>query len=265
MKRKRQRALPNALVAFLGILTLYAPVNYANSRTIEFPFKLSADLRSEFSVGSRVGSPGVMLIEASWAPIGIQNAFGSSAASLSLVILRPDGVEVVRRRGVSPLRLDYRITEDEIDRLVAMRKPEWTIKLINDVDRARTEVEGKLRITIPNSARSLVDKQFTLLDARNAQEMAFSVTMPGRLVIEAFWQEDQLSTQPAGQSPLALLLIHPAQDRTYARRQGGSPLRVEQQVTEREIDKGMRWIARIENLGQTKVKGLLRVSFFPSP
>ncbi|HUE83904.1 MAG TPA: hypothetical protein VMM84_17505 [Pyrinomonadaceae bacterium] len=260
-----KRLLICAFIGWLCVFPLTPPAAHANSRTIEFPFKLSADLRSEFSVGSRVGSPGVMLIEATWAPIGIQNAIGSSGTALSLVILRPDGVEVVRRRGVSPLRLDYRITEDEIDRLGVMRTPEWTIKLINDVDRARTEVEGKLRITIPNSVRSLVDQQFTLLDARNAQEMAFSVTMPGRLVIEAIWQKDKLSTEPAGQSPLALLLIHPAQDRTYARRQGGSPLRVEQQVTEREIDKGMRWIARIENLGQAKVRGLLSVSFFPSP
>lgn len=264
MKYDSNRIFVSALMACLILFTLPPSVGKAASRTIEFPFKLSADLRSEFSVASRVGSPGVMMIEASWAPIGIHGSIGSSASALSLVVLRPDGVEAVRRRGVSPLRLDHRVSEEEIDRLAALRKLEWTIKLINDVDSVRTEVGGKLRITIPNTARSLVDQQFTLLDAKNAQEMAFAVTMAGRLVIEALWQKDQPSA-PADQSPLALLLIHPAQSRTYARRQGPSPLRVEHQVTEREIDKGIRWVVRIENLGQAKVKGLIKVSFFPSP
>lgn len=264
MKDHFSRIFLSVLMAWLVLITLLPSAGNAAPRTIEFPFKLSADLRSEFSVGSRVGSPGVMMIEASWAPIGIQSAIGSSASALSLVVLRPDGVEVVRRRGVSPLRLDHRVSEEEIDRLAALRKLEWTIKLINDVDSVRTEVGGKLRITIPNTVRSLVDQQFTLLDAKNAQEMGFAVTMAGRLVIEVFWQKDQPSV-PADQTSLALLLIHPAQNRTYARRQGQSPLRVEQQVTEREIDKGIRWVARIENLGQARVKGLIKVSFFPSP
>jgi hypothetical protein len=234
------------------------------SRTVEFPFKVSADLRSEFRAKPPVVCAGLIIAEARWTQVRAAGSAELQPRPLSLILFRPDGTEAARRAGTSPLRLEYRAAEAEVEGSSAAGGSAWAVKLVNDADGDRAEVEGRLRVTVPLSATVLVEAQFTLLASGNAQEMAFTVARPGRLVMEAGWRTDSLSGTRAEQTPLALLLIHPGQDKTYARRQGPSPLRVERQITEGEIDKGLRWIARIQNDGGTKVKGLLKVIFTPA-
>lgn len=229
------------------------------SRIIEFPFKLSGDSRSEFRAKTQIVSAGRILIEAQWqAPKQPQQL-----SALTLLILRPDGVEAVRRVGTSPLRIEHYLTEAELDDFASANGTSWSIKLIND-NGGGEELEGKLRITVPLSSRVLVNSQFTLLSLGNAQEMPFTITVPGRLVIEASWQADPLAGNSPLPSHLTLQLVHAGSDKTYARRRGADALRIEQQVTDLEIDRGLRWIVRVQNEGQSKVKGLLKVTFVPS-
>jgi hypothetical protein len=62
-------------------------------------------------------------------------------------------------------------------------------------------------------------------------------------------------------------MIHPGQNKIYARRQGQSPLKAEHQVTEQELDKGLRWVVRVQNDSgdpQAKARGRVKVIFMPS-
>jgi len=231
----------------------------ANTRTLEFRFGLSADLKSEFSSKFVALSPGRIVIQASWNSTGIS----APQVSLNLILIRPDGSEAARRNGSSLLQLEYRATEQEIEGFTRNRNTRWTVRLVNSVDEKRQEVTGKLRITVPAVSRSLEDTQFTLVGSGNAQEIPFVVPAPGRIVIEATWQADSLSASATAQTPLTVSLIHPGQARTYARRQGGSPVRVEHQATEQELDRGSRWIVRVQNDSQIKVKGRLKVLYTP--
>lgn len=250
-------------VALFVLLTMFSgatsSVASGDSRTVEFPFRLSGDLRSEFRAKTQIVSPGTIVIEAQWRPL--KQTQGLS--SLTLVVMRPDGLEAVRRSGRSPLRLEHHLSEADLDNSSSSKQASWAVKLINENEDGQ-EIEGKLRITVPLSTRVLVNTQFTLLSLGNAQEMAFSVMAPGRLVLEANWQSDPLGGNQSGPSQLTLQLVHAGQDKTYARRRGADGLRIEQQVTELEIDSGLRWIARVQNEGQSKVKGLLKVTFVPS-
>src|SRR5262249_13501736 len=110
----------------------------------------------------------------------------------------------------------------------------------------------------------LEDAQFTLLGAGNAQEIPARIPAPGRVVIEAEWRPDPLIPDAAAQPQLTLSLIHPGLDKTYARRIGKSGLRIEQQITEQELERGRRVTVRLQNDGAAKVKGRVKVSFFPS-
>jgi hypothetical protein len=127
----------------------------------------------------------------------------------------------------------------------------------------RYDVDGTLRVGVPVAARKFADTQFTLLGLSNAQEISFSVSVPGRVVIEAKWETDVLTGKQNEQLPLVLSLTHLGQARIYARRPGKSPLRIEQQITEQDIDRGKNWITRIQNDGQFKVRGVLIITFTP--
>lgn len=232
----------------------------ANTRTLEMRFALSADTRSEFSTRFDALSPGRILIEGRWAAAGA----GSVSIALNLILIRPDGSEAARKGGTALLRLEYRASEREIDSFIGRGRTSWTVKVINNADANRKEVAGKLRITIPASSRKVLDTQFTLLGSSNAQEIPFLVPAPGRIVVEADWSADSLSASEQRALPMMLSLIHPGQARTYARRQGASPLRIEHQVTERELDRGARWIVRVQNDNQAKIKGRVRVIYTPS-
>ena len=135
------------------------------------------------------------------------------------------------------------------------------LKIFND-ENNRSEITGTVRITLPVEIRTLEDTQFTLLGSGNAQEIAFIVPAPGRLEVQTSWQRDGLENKSS--VILTVSLLHPGESRTYARRQGTSPVDVDQQVSEEALDKGSRWVVRVQNDTQEKVSGRLRVSYTPS-
>ncbi|HZF40235.1 MAG TPA: hypothetical protein VE715_15520, partial [Blastocatellia bacterium] len=149
------------LVSWLYLLSL---TTGANTRTIESPFTLSSDARSEFRASFQVFSAGRIVIEGSW------NVEQSGAYPLHIALVRPDGSEAARREGHGPLRLEYAIAETEVDKFNSESPAKWNAKIINSAATTRREVSGKLRLTIPTSARTLEDTQFTLLGSGNAQE-----------------------------------------------------------------------------------------------
>jgi hypothetical protein len=241
------------LVAWLGLLSLPAG---ANTRTIESPFALSSDARSEFSTSFQVFSAGRIVVEGSW------NVEQGGAYPLHIALVRPDGSEAARREGHSPLRLEYAIAETEADKFNSESPAKWNAKVINSAATARREVSGKLRLTIPTAARTLEDTQFTLLGSGNAQEIPIRVIAPGRVTIEVEWRNDSPSANEA--APLTLSLEHPGTDRIYARRTAKSPLRIEQQITAADIERGKRIVVRLQNDDTAKVKGRVKVTFAPA-
>lgn len=243
----------------LCVVTLLTGAGSANTRTLETRFALSADSRSQFIKPFPLLSPGRVVIEATWN----SNTAGAAQGSLTLILLRPDGTESARKAGLSPLRLEQFASGQDVDSS-SSRTANWKVKLLNDADRNKTEATGTLRITIPATSRTLEDTQFTLLGSGNAQEVAFNVLAPGRLSIAINWEPDPLSRGSAEMVPLVVSLIHPGESRTYARRQGTSPMTVEQQATEEALDHGERWIVRVQNDSQKKVKGTLRIIYTPS-
>ena len=220
-------------------------------------FALSADARSEFTRQFPVLSAGRILVEANWQ----SPTTGKVIAPLTLILIQPDGTVATSRNGTSVLRLEHRASEQDVERLAGSKDQRWTVKILNNANADRSEVSGTLRITVPAASRALEDTQFTLLGSSNAQEIPFNVPAPGRLEIETSW-DPEISN--SAQVPLVVSLIHPGASRTYARRQGPSPIKVEQQITEIVLDQGARWIVRIQNDSQTKVSGRVRIVYTPS-
>ena len=234
----------------LGMATL------ANTRAIETPFGLSSDARSEFSASFQVFSGGRIVIEGVW------NAQKVGAYPLHIALVRPDGSEAARREGNSPLRIEYAIAEAEADKFNSDSPAKWNVKVTNGAAPERREVSGKLRLTIPAAARTLEDTQFTLLGAGNAQEIPIRVIVPGRVTVEAEWRNDSPAANEA--TPLTLSLEHPGMDRIFARRTAKSPLRIEQQITSADIERGKRIVVRVQNDGAARVKGRVKVTFAPA-
>jgi hypothetical protein len=174
----------------------------------------------------------------------------------------PDGSEAARREGNSPLRLEYAIAETEADKFNSESPAKWNVKVINSVAPERHEVSGKLRLTIPAAARTLEDTHFTLLGSGNAQEIPLRILAPGRVTVEAEWQGDSPAADEA--LPLTLSLEHPGTNRIYARRAAKSPLRIEQQITSVDIERGKRVVVRVQNDNTAKVKGRVKVTFAPA-
>ncbi len=251
MERIGRKAL--LLVSWLGLLSL--PTG-ANTRTLESPFALSADTRSEFSTTFQVFSAGRIVIEATW------NAQQNSAHPLRIALIRPDGSEAAQREGHSPLRLEYAIAEAEADKFNSESPAKWNVKIINSAAPERHEVSGKLRLTVPAAARTLEDTQYTLLGSGNAQEIPIRVPAPGRVRVEAEWRNDSLTANEA--APLTVSLEHPGMDRIYARRTAKSPLRIEQQITAADIERGKRIVVRLQNDNTARVKGRVKVTFAPA-
>lgn len=243
------------LIALSVMFSMVTAVR-AGTRTLEMPFALSADARSEFSKQFPLLSVGRILVEANW------NTPNTSSVPLTLILIQPDGTIAISKNGGSILRLEHRVSEQDLERFAGSKEPKWTVKILNDADSSRSEVSGTLRITVPAASRALEDTQFTLLGSGNAQEIPFNVPAPGRLDIETSW--DPEISKPSAQVPLVVSLIHPGESRTYARRQGTSPIRVEQQITELALDQGGRWIVRVQNDSQTKVSGRVRIVYTPS-
>lgn len=253
-----RKAMKAALTELMLILSLTA-AGQANSRTLETRFSLSSDVRSEFSTKFPLLCEGRILIEAAWTA----SHATPGSASLTLVLIQPDGTEATRRTGTSILQLEHRASVQDIARYAKANQTKWIVKVLNDSDSNRREVSGTLRITVPAESRALEDTQFTLLGSGNAQEIPFSVPAPGRIEVDVNWEPDVLSA-PSNQVALVVSLIHPGESRTYARRQGLSPIRMEQQVIEQALDRGGRWVVRVQNDTQTKVKGRLKITYTPS-
>jgi hypothetical protein len=256
MKRIRAN-LKRVFACILPLLSLAAPGD-ASTRTLESRFSLSSDVRSEFRTQFLVPSAGRILVEASWESRNAPRA----ASSLSLVLIQPDGAVARQTSGPSTLRLEYVASEHDVT-APQSSAARWSVKIINDAERARTEVTGTLRITIPVSSRTLEDSQFTLLGSGNAQEIPVNVPDSGRIVVDVTWVSDSAEKSTAS-VPLVVSLIHPGEARTYARRQGSSPIEIDQQITEAALDRGGRWVVRLENDSQTKVKGRATVTYSPS-
>src|SRR5262249_58907041 len=132
-------------------LGLLSPATIADTRTVESPFALSADARSEYGAQFQVFSPGRVVIEAGWTA----KDKGTKQTPLRLILIRPGGGEAARKEGASPLRLEYTIAASEIDKIDAGAAAKWNVRIINDVATERSEVSGALRITIPVSSRVL--------------------------------------------------------------------------------------------------------------
>lgn len=228
----------------------------ANTRTIETRFALSSDARSEFGASFQIFSAGRIVVEGLW------NVERGGAYPLHIALVRPDGSEAARREGHSPLRLEYAIVETEADKFNSESPAKWNVKVINSAATTRHEVFGKLRLTIPTAARTLEDTQFTLLSSGNAQEIPLRVPAPGRVTVEAEWQNDSPTANEA--TPLTLSLEHPGTNRIYARRTAKSPLRIEQQITPSDIERGKRVVVRLQNDNTAKVKGRVKVTFAPA-
>jgi hypothetical protein len=245
-------------IALIGVFCMFTPVR-AGTRTLEMRFALSSDARSEFNKQFPVLSAGRILVEANWN----STTAGRVPVSLTLILIQPDGTIATSKSGTSILRLEHRASEQDLEKLAGNKEPKWTLKVLNDADANRSEVSGTLRMTVPAASRALEDTQFTLLGSGNAQEIPFNVPAPGRIEVDTSWEPDALSG-PSAQVSLVVSLIHPGESRTYARRQGGSPIKVEHQVTEQALDRGGRWVVRVQNDTQTKVSGRVKVFYTPS-
>ena len=243
------------LIAFL-LMGLCSTVR-ANSRILEVPLALSADPRSEFSTQFRLLSPGRLAVELVLSP-GVQ-----THTPLIASIARPDRSEATRRDAIGPFRLEYAATEAEIDHFVSTRSFSWTVRVIQGFS-PPGEVRGRLRITVPTAPRQLVDTQFTLLGSGNAQEIPFIVRAPGKIQVSATWETDGSSAGPTESVPLTLSLIHSGPAQIYARRQSRSPQRIEHQISEEQLNTGSRWLGRLQNDSQSKVKGSIQVIFVPA-
>jgi len=242
----------NALAVFL-LSFFFSLAEAADSRTLEFPFALSADARSEFSASFQVFSAGRIVIEGVW---------NVGAYPLHIALVRPDGSEAARREGHSALRLEYAIAEAEADKFNSDSPARWNVKITNSAAPERSEVSGKLRLTIPTTPRTLEDTQYTLLGHGNAQEIPIRIIAPGRVTVEAEWQNDSPAENEA--ALLTLSLEHPGTDRIYARRTAKSPLRIEQQITAADIERGKRVVVRLQNDNTARVRGRVKVTFTPA-
>ena len=254
------RPVNRSTTSLLVVLTSLAMTNVgrANTRTLETRFALSSDSRSQFTTQFPLLSEGRITIEANWSKTG----GGAAQIPLTLILFFPDGNEAAKTRGISTLRLEHRTSEQDIERL-SKTGSKWTVKLLNDVSPNRTEVSGTLRITVPLASRILEDTQFSLLGSGNAQEIPFNVLAAGRVTIEARWEPDTMTGSAPAAVQLVVSLVHPGEARTYARRQGGSPITIDQQITEQSLDSGERWIVRVQNDAQTKVRGRMKIIFTP--
>jgi len=242
----------SALAVFL-LSFFFSLAEAADSRTLEFPFSLSSDARSEFSASFQVFSAGRIVIEGVW---------NVGAYPLHIALVRPDGSEAARREGRSELRLEYAIAEAEADKFNSDSPAKWNVKITNSAAPERREVSGKLRLTIPTTPRTLEDTQYTLLGHGNAQEIPIRIIAPGRVTVEAEWQNDSPAENEA--ALLTLSLEHPGTDRIYARRTAKSPLRIEQQITAADIERGKRLVVRLQNDNTARVRGRVKVTFIPA-
>lgn len=88
------------------------------------------------------------------------------------------------------------------------------------------------------------------------------VPTAGRVTVEVEWQNDSLAANDS--LPLTVSLEHPGMNRIYARRSVKSPLRLEQQITSTDMDRGRHIIVRLQNDNAARAKGRVKVTFAPA-
>jgi hypothetical protein len=259
-KKSCPRIIRPIILLLLGLL-LVAPTSRAEVRTMEFRFELSDDVGSEFSMKLPVYSPGLLKVEAEWKPVNLAAESAAPQTALTLILLRPNGTEAARTSGPSPLRFEMRVSEQDLGR--TGDRASWTVKIINGATEKRREVKGTLRTLIPITAGTLVENDFVLFGSGNAREFPFVVSGAGRLMVEATWEALGQADAALPPAALSIVLLHPGEDKVYARRQGRSPVKIEQQITAGLLDRGTRWIVRLQNDREVKVKGRVRITFTP--
>ena len=249
------KTLSATVIAIMSLM----PSARAGTRILESRFALSADSRSEFSTSFPLLSTGRILVEVNWNTLPANK----TPVSLTVALIQPDGNIAASKNGASALRIEYMANDQDLQRFGGNDDSRWTVKILNNADANRSEVSGVVRVTVPASSRALEDTQFTLLGLGNAQEIPFNVPAAGRIDVNVHWEISDLPSSRI-QVTLVVSLVHPGESRTYARRQGPSPITVEQQVTEQTLDRGRRWIIRVQNDTQTKVKGRIEINYTPS-
>jgi hypothetical protein len=254
--KKRIKRVARGLMLILSM----SITTQAGTRTLEMRFAISSDSGSQFSTQFPLPGPGRIVIEADW-----KSSLNRAPVSLTLLLIKPDGATATRKTGGSILQLAYVSTDQEAEASGLGNQPgRWTVEILNDSSPNRSDVSGTLRITVPASTRVLEDTQFTLLGSGNAQEIPFTVTAPGRLDVDVTWEPDALSTAPSSLPAMTVSLIHPGEARTYVRKQGSSPIKFDQQVTEQALDRGLRWIVRVQSDSTSKIRGRVKVAYSPS-
>ena len=249
------KTLSATVIAIMSLM----PSASTGTRILESRFALSADSRSEFSTSFPLLSTGRILVEVNWNTLPANK----TPVSLTVALIQPDGNIAASKNGASALRIEYMANDQDLQRFGGNDDSRWTVKILNNADANRSEVSGVVRVTVPASSRALEDTQFTLLGLGNAQEIPFNVPAAGRIDVNVHWEISDLPSSRI-QVTLVVSLVHPGESRTYARRQGPSPITVEQQVTEQTLDRGRRWIIRVQNDTQTKVKGRIEINYTPS-
>ena len=255
MNTPRRKLILKACLVLSLTLNLTA-TSLANVRILEYEFRLSQQVNSEFSARFPVFSAGRLTVEA------LCPNPAARPSRLRLVLVRPDKSEV-NAEGTSPLKVEHSVTLQEVNGLANRRATEWVAKIINlENNDGAPPVAGTLKITVPTSTRVLEDTQFTLQGFRNAQSIPFKVQSPGRLVIEVSWQADSRDSKEP--PPLTVSLIHESQNKIYANKTGTRSLRIEHQVSDQDLDRGSNWSVKILNNSLTGVRGRVTISYTPS-
>jgi hypothetical protein len=262
-KRKRKvmnkRVRKTVIKAFLllSMIVLSAANSPASLRILEFEFRLSPQINSEFSTKFAVFSAGKITLEASCPGASTQ------PSRLRLVLIRPDKTEI-KSEGSGELKVEHSLTIQELDGFVSRRATQWAAKIIylENTNEKAPPVIGTLKITVPAESRTLEDSQFTLQGFRNAQSIPFKVQGPGRLVVDVSWQA--VSGDSKELPPLTLSLIHESQNRIYANKTGTRHLRLEHQVSEQDLDRGNNWSVKILNNAMVSVRGKVTITYTPS-
>jgi len=114
-------------------------------------------------------------------------------------------------------------------------------------------------LSVADASITVQEKGFRLSNAPGSREaLQFEVAVPGKVRLAAGW------TGPAG--TLALILNGPGRETYYARKDGGSLLKLEYEVKREDLRGGATWTATIANFsGRGPVEGTLRAVYAAGP
>ena len=124
----------------------------------------------------------------------------------------------------------------------AIDRAGWSVKIYHQLGRRSQRGKGHSSNHHSRHKRESGRDHFVLLGAGNAKEITFPISAPGRLVIEAGWLTEPQTDATSSPASLTISLVHSGEEKVYARRQGRSPLRIEQQIAESLLYGGVRWV-----------------------